>query len=151
MIYRGLLLHLYVHAILDNKQTHRMDFKVKEDNLPVKVSIWTHVSHRLLHSPNLVAIGLPVGYETWPPIGWHHPFVIGWSKDRLGFPSAPLHYGLTWPVGIPIVFQTPVIVPMHSPNGRNLFSKSSEKTSHSSPVRVSYWAVFCEFTVWKKF
>ena len=33
-------------------------------------------------------------------LGWHHAFVIGWSKYRLGLPSAPLHYGLTWPVGI---------------------------------------------------
>ena len=64
---------------------------------------------RLLHSPRLVAIG----YETWPPIGWHHPFGIGWSKYRLGLPSAPLHYGLTWPVGIPTVFQTPVTVSLH--------------------------------------
>ena len=68
---------------------------------------------RLIHSPSWVAIGLSVGYETRPPIGWHHPFVIGWSKDRLGLPSAPLHYGLTWPVGIPTVFQTPVTVPLH--------------------------------------
>ena len=43
----------------------------------------------LLHSPSLVAVGLSVGYETWPPIGWHHAFVIGWSKYRLGLPSAP--------------------------------------------------------------
>ena len=47
-------------------------------------------------------------YETWP----YHPFVIGWSKDRLGLPSAPLHYGLTWPVGIPTVFQITVTVPL---------------------------------------
>ena len=73
---------------------------------------------RLLHSLSLVAIGLSVGKETWPPIGWHHPFVIGWSKYRLGLPSAPLHYGLMWPVGIPTLFQTPVTVPLHSPNGR---------------------------------
>ena len=73
---------------------------------------------RLLHSPSLVAIGLSVGYETWPLIGRHHPFVIGWSKDKLGLPSAPLHYGLTWPVGILIVFQTPVTVSLHCPNGR---------------------------------
>ena len=46
--------------------------------------------------------------------------VIGWSKFRSGFPSAPLHYGLTWPVGIPIVFQTPVTAPLHSPNGRQM-------------------------------
>ena len=35
-------------------------------------------------------------------------------------PSAPLHYRLTWPVGIPTAFQTPVSVPLHSPNGRHL-------------------------------
>ena len=39
--------------------------------------------------------------------------MIGWSKDSLGLPSAPLHYGLKWPVGIPTVFQTPVTVPLH--------------------------------------
>ena len=75
---------------------------------------------RLLHSPSLVAIGLSVGYETWPPIGWHHAFVIGWSKYRLGLPSAPFHYGLTWPMGISTVFQTPVTVPLHSPNDRQM-------------------------------
>ena len=67
-----------------------------------------------------MVIGLSVAYETWPPIGWHRPFVIGWSKYRLGLPGALLHYGLTWPVGIPTVFQTPVTVPLHSPNGRQL-------------------------------
>ena len=77
-------------------------------------------NHRLLHSPSLVAIGLSVEKETWPPIGWHHPSVIGWSKYRLGLPCAPLHYGLTWPVGIPSVFQTPVTVPLHFPNGRQM-------------------------------
>ena len=55
----------------------------------------------MLHSPNLLAIGLSARSETWPPIGWHHPFVISWSKYRLGLPSAPLHYGLMWPVWIP--------------------------------------------------
>ena len=74
---------------------------------------------RLLNSPSLVAIGLSVGYETWPPIGWHHAFVIDWSKYRLGLPSAPLHYGLTWPVGILTIFQTPVTVPLYSLNARH--------------------------------
>ena len=37
---------------------------------------------RLLHSPTLVA----VENETMPPIGCHHPFVILWSKCRLGLP-----------------------------------------------------------------
>ena len=31
-------------------------------------------------------------------------------------PSAPLQFGLKWPVGIPIVFKTPVAVPLHSPS-----------------------------------
>ena len=52
---------------------------------------------------------------------WLASFVIGWSKYRLGLPSAPLHYGLTWPVGIPTVFQTQVTGPSHSPNGRGLW------------------------------
>ena len=38
--------------------------------------------------------------------------MIGWSKYRLGLPSAPLHYGLMWSVGIPTVFQTQL---SHSP------------------------------------
>ena len=59
-----------------------------------------HNHMRLLHSPSLVAIGLSVGYETRPPIGWHHAFMIGWSKDRLRLPCDPLHYGFMWPVGI---------------------------------------------------
>ena len=62
---------------------------------------------RLLNSPSLVAIGLLLGYETWPPIGWHRTFVIGWSKYRMGLHRAPLHYGIISPVGIPTVFQTP--------------------------------------------
>ena len=65
--------------------------------------LWGSV--RLLHSPSLVAIGMSVGYEPWPPIGWHHPFVIGWSKYRLGLLNAPLHHGLMWPVGIATVFR----------------------------------------------
>ena len=57
-----------------------------------KTFSWPYPSgHRLLHSPSLVAAGL-----SWPLIGWHHYFVICWSKDRLGLPSVPLHYGITW-------------------------------------------------------
>ena len=63
------------------------------------------INFRLLHSPSLVATGLTVGYDAWHPIGWHHAFVIGWSKYRLRLPSAPLHYGLTWPMGIPPFFR----------------------------------------------
>ena len=47
-----------------------------------------------------MAIVLSAGSETWPPVGSHHLFLIGWSKYRLGLPRAPLHYGLMWPVGI---------------------------------------------------
>ena len=38
-----------------------------------------------------------------------------WPKYRLGWPSSPLHYGFTWPVGIPTDFQTPGTVPLHNP------------------------------------
>ena len=65
-----------------------------------------------------MAIGLSVEYETWPLIGRQHAFVIGWFECRLGLPSKPLYYGLTWPVWIPTVFQTPVTVLLHSPNSR---------------------------------
>ena len=79
-----------------------------------------HTAPRLLHGPNLVVIGLSMGYETWPPSNWHHPFVIDWFKHRLGLPSTPFHSGLTWPVGIPTIFQTLVTVPLDSPNGRQM-------------------------------
>ena len=52
--------------------------------------------------------------------GCYHPFEIGWSNYSLGLPSAPLHYGLKWPVGIPTVFQTLAIVPLHCPDGRQV-------------------------------
>ena len=70
--------------------------------------------------PPWVAIGLSLRYETQPPIGWYHHFVIGWSKYWLALPSAPVHYGLRGSVGIPNVFQTQVTVPLHSPNSRQL-------------------------------
>ena len=110
---------------------------------------WSACCLRLLHSPNLVAIGLSVGYETWPPIGWHHPFVIGWSKYSLGLPNAPLHYGLSWPVGILTVFQTPVTVPLHSPNGRQAtclplgLCKGTVKESTAAHNRLESWARWC--------
>ena len=56
------------------------------------------ISARLLHSPNLVVIGLSVGYETWLPITllwmvglnihWDYlvPHCITGSCDRCGFP-----------------------------------------------------------------
>ena len=39
---------------------------------------------RLVHILSLVVLGLSVRYETWPPVGWHRPFVMCWSKYRLG-------------------------------------------------------------------
>ena len=44
--------------------------------------------YRLLNNLSLLAIGQSVGYETWPPIGWHKTFVIGWSKYMLGLPKS---------------------------------------------------------------
>ena len=90
----------------------------------------------LLHNPSLEVIGLSAGYETWHPIGWHHHFVIGWFKDKLGLSSAPLDYGLMWPMGIPPVFQTTVTAPLHCPNG---FSKqpAHKKQQSRSPKQTS--------------
>ena len=81
-----------------------------------------------------------VEYETWPPIGWHHHFVIGCSKDRLGLLSAPLHYGITWRVGIPIVFRTPVTVPLHYPNGRQLPAAMAVQGNREKVYWV-WWAI----------
>ena len=53
---------------------------------------------RLLLSPSLVTIALSVGYETWPAIGWHHIFVIGRCKYRLGLPRVTMLCRLTWPI-----------------------------------------------------
>ena len=56
---------------------------------------------RLFHSPNLVVIGPSMGYEIDLPIGWHHLFVIGWPKYRLGLRYVPLHYMLIRPGEFP--------------------------------------------------
>ena len=70
---------------------------------------------RLLHSLSLVAVGLSMGYETWLRIGWHHPFMIGWCKYRLGLPHVTMHFGL---MEISTVFQGLLTVLLYSPNGR---------------------------------
>ena len=36
--------------------------------------IGSAADNTLLHSPGLVAVTLPVGYETFPTIGWHRFF-----------------------------------------------------------------------------
>ena len=47
---------------------------------------------------SLVALGLSVGCEAWPPIRCHHLFVIGRSKYRLGLPQSQwlLAYVADW-------------------------------------------------------
>ena len=75
-------------------------------------------SARLLHSHSLVAKGLSVP-GVWDIrhglqlAGITLLWLVGLNID---WDFAPLHYGLTWPVGIPTVFHTPVTVPMHSSN-----------------------------------
>ena len=44
------------------------------------------VDSRLLHSPRLAAVGILVGMLVMA--FWHRPFVIGWSKYRLGYPQS---------------------------------------------------------------
>ena len=76
---------------------------------------------RLLHSPSLVAIGLSAGHvrHGLQLVGITPLWLVGLKIDG-GLPSAPLHYGFTWPVGIPTVLQIPVTVPLHCPNDRQL-------------------------------
>ena len=77
-------------------------------------------SYRLLHSPSLVALGLSVGYETWPPTGWHHALVIGWSKYRLELPQPKWILGSHNWWEFPPFLQRPLTVPLHSLNGRQM-------------------------------
>ena len=66
---------------------------------------------KLFHSPSLRAEWLSVGFETWPPISCFAYCVIGWFKYRLGNSSHAMHYGLTWSVEIPTLFQRPLAMP----------------------------------------
>ena len=104
---------------------------------------------KLLHSSTLVVVGLSVGYETWPPIGWHHPLVIGWSKYRLWLPQ------LQWVVGshdqwFYTFFQRPLTIPLHSPYGRLPWglckdfvkSKISHNTNHWIFTRTRQIAIW---------
>ena len=59
---------------------------------------------RLLHTPSLVAVGLEVGYETWPLIGWRRFYMIGWAKYWLGLPQSQSIVGSRDPVKFPLFF-----------------------------------------------
>ena len=75
----------------------------------------------MLQSPGLVAIGLSAGYETWPPIGWHHAFL--WLVGlNIGCDCLMSHciLGSCNLLGISTVFRMPLTVPMHSPNTRQM-------------------------------
>ena len=107
-----------------------------------KLSLSYPIGDRLLRSPSLVEVGLSVGYESWPPIDWPHPFVIGWSEDRLGLPSDPLHFGLTWPMGIPTVLQSgpckgTVEESIMVSHGRLLLNSLTDSMQRYSPMCLS--------------
>ena len=105
--------HYHTHSTTHPLRPFSRDLKLERPIMPPNPG-----KSRLLHIPSFAAIGLSGGYEVYPPIGWHQAFVIDGSKYSLGLPRAPLHHGLTWPVGIPIVFQMPLTIPLHNPNGR---------------------------------
>ena len=68
---------------------------------------------------------------------WHEANVlVNWQLAVLL--QSILHYGLTWPVGIPIVVQTPVVVALHSPNGGHLLCKGSVKECSSCVDHYGY-------------
>ena len=87
---------------------------------PRNVYVMFTLCVRLFHRPNVVAIGLLVGYETWLAIGSVAVCVIGGSKFRLGNPSHTMHYGLTWPIGISAVFKGHWQSPYTAITGGNL-------------------------------
>ena len=72
------------------------------------------------HIPSLGAMGLSVGYETWPLIGCIAGNMIGWSEYKLGNSTHAMRYELMWPMGISTFFQRPLKVPLHSPNSRQM-------------------------------
>ena len=81
-----------MHCCLNSNCLSMLLWIHKQQQSPLVV-LTTSSGPRLLHSPSLVAIGLSAWYETQPPIGWHHPFVVGWSWYTLGLPQ------LQWIVG----------------------------------------------------
>ena len=75
-------------------------------------SLWGPIRHplvtsvtRLLHSLSLVAVGLTVRYETWPPIGWHQPFKIVYSEYRVGLPHLQCIMGSCDQWEFPLLFK----------------------------------------------
>ena len=79
----------------------------------------SEVTFRLLHSHTPMAVGLAVGYKIWPLIGWHHLFLIGWSKYRLVLPQLRCIEGHVT-CGNFNHFRRPLTVPLHSSNGRQI-------------------------------
>ena len=76
---------------------------------------------RLLHSPSLLAVGLPVGYETLPPTGWSWSMDLWFADLNIDWETYRLHWIMgsrDHAVGISTVFQMPLTVPLYSPNDR---------------------------------
>ena len=105
----------------------------------------------LLHSSCLMAVGLSV--ETWPPIGWHHPFMIGWSKYRLVLLQSQWILGS---VGI-FTYQKPftttflrspaTALPICLPLGlcKETVKESTSSTDHHWTVfRSPWWAIIIQ-------
>ena len=100
------------------------------DNLPIPVDmIGIHGaalgapfngSNRLLHSPNLASVGLSVGHDEISLIGCVGGYEIVWSNCRLGKLLTCIALQNHVVVGIFIIFQRPLTVPLHSPYGRQM-------------------------------
>ena len=123
-----------------------LGYFLDQPSTPYRAYVLIATEARRLHITNLVVTWLSMGYETWLPIGRLHPFVVGWSKYRLGLPIASLHYEITWPVAIPTVYETPVTVPYHSPNGRQ---KTAVKAVQGDCEKSRTEA--CDVMTWKTF
>ena len=87
---------------------------------------------RLSHSPSPVAVSLSVGYRTWPPIGWYHPFVNSFflNIEWLELSQSKCIMGSHKPWGFPSFFQCAVLKCPPLGSARVLWKSSSLSRGH---------------------
>ena len=105
---------------MDKSRTTAYGFLHIKAGTRLTKALHLHKESRLLHSPSLVAVGLSVGYETWPPTGTH--IICDDSDPNKGW-GMPQFQGivgsLDWWEILPF-FLMPLTVPLHSTNSRQL-------------------------------
>ena len=74
---------------------------------------------RLLHSPSVLSVGLPVGNQYWPLTG-RFKYRLENNITALNCGAAIMHRKLTWLMGIFIIFQRLLTVPCTALTAGNL-------------------------------